>query len=107
VLTTCGATDNLETGCGRAGLDIVFAVRVATRGTVTLTYTAPRGVSLWIGFDPIGGGTCRDRSVSRVCVGGSDASNTRMSSAMLLAGTYYVYAATSVAATIVVDAQLP
>ncbi len=106
VLTTCGATDNLNTGCGRTGPDMVFAVQVSTTGRVAFTYTAPAGVNLYVGFDSVGGTTCRSDSAARTCTGTSP-SNERSSSATLPSGTYYIYITTSAPSTIVVDAELP
>jgi hypothetical protein len=106
VFTTCGATDNLDTSCGRAGPDIVVSARTETSGRVALTFTVPAGVDVYIGYDWLGNTTCRTSSATRTCAGTSS-STERSVSAMLLSGTYYVYVSTSVPSTVVVDAELP
>ncbi len=106
VFTTCGASDNVDTSCNRAGPDIVIAARTETSGRVALTFTTPPGVDVFVGYDWIGNTTCRPQSLTRTCAGTSP-SNERAASATLLSGTYYVYVSTSVPSTIVVDAELP
>ncbi|MFO0645936.1 MAG: hypothetical protein U0326_06840 [Polyangiales bacterium] len=106
VFTTCGAADNVDTNCGRPGPDIVIAARTETSGRVSLTFTTPPGVDVFVGYDWLGNTTCRTQSLTRTCAGTSN-SNERSVSATLLSGTYYAYISTSVPATIVVDAELP
>ncbi len=106
VFTTCGAADNVDTNCGRPGPDIVIAARTETSGRVSLTFTTPPGVDVFVGYDWLGNTTCRVQSLTRTCAGTSS-SNERSVSAMLLSGTYYAYISTSAPATVVVDAELP
>ncbi len=106
VFTTCGVADNLDTGCGRSGPDIVVAARTETSGRVALTFTVPAGVDVYVGYDWLGNTSCRAQSLTRTCAG-TASSTERSVSAMLLAGTYYAYITTSAPATVVVDAELP
>ena len=107
IFTTCGATDELSIGCGRNGPDVVVAFRVDNPGRVNLTYTVPRGVEVYVGFDSSNGTTCRDTvSSGRVCAG-NDPTNVRTSNATLNRGTYYLYVMTTIESTVVIDAELP
>lgn len=106
MFTTCGAADNLDTNCGRAGSDIVIAARTETMGRLALTFTTPPGVDVFIGYDGLGNTPCRAQSLMRLCAGTSS-SNERSISGTVLTGIYYVYVSTSVPSTVVVDAELP
>ena len=105
--TTCGASDNLSIGCDRSGPDIVLAFRVETPGRVNFTFTAPRGVSVYVGYDSAGGTFCRDTTFGGRTCAGNLLSNVRTTMADLSPGTYYFYVATSSESTVIVDAVLP
>lgn len=106
VVSTCGARNDVSSGCnGRNGPDIVVALRVARRGQVSGRFTVPDGVSVNFGYD-LTSRSCRDEATFRQCNSNSTAS-TQGFDLTLDAGTYYLYVATSAAATIVVDTTLP
>jgi len=106
VVSTCGARNDISTGCnGRGGPDIVIGLRVARRGRVVTRMTVPSGVSVNYGYDfPARG--CRDESLLRPCSDNGN-STTQGFDLTLDAGTYYLYVATTVASTIVVETILP
>lgn len=107
IFSTCRANDDQDIACGRAGPDIVLAFRVDNPGRVNFTFTAPRGVEVYVGYDAIGGNVCRDAVVAgRICAG-NDATNVRSTNATLNRGTYHIYLMTNVESTVVVDAELP
>ncbi|MDO9020132.1 MAG: hypothetical protein Q7V43_24625 [Myxococcales bacterium] len=106
VVSTCGARNDVSSGCnGRGGPDIVVALRVARRGQVSGRFTVPDGVSVNFGYD-LTSRSCRDEATFRQCNSNSTAS-TQGFDLTLDPGTYYLYVATSAAATIVVDTTLP
>lgn len=106
VVSTCGARNDISTGCnGRGGPDIVIGLRVARRGRVVTRMTVPPGVSVNYGYDfPARG--CRAESLLRPCSDNSN-STTQGFDLTLDAGTYYLYVATTMASTIVVETILP
>jgi len=106
VVSTCGARNDVSSGCdGRGGPDIVVALRVARRGQVTARFTVPDGVSVNFGYD-FPARSCRDEATFRQCNSNSTATSQGFD-LTLDAGTYYLYVATTAAATIVVDTTLP
>ena len=106
VVSTCGARNDVSTGCnGRGGPDIVLGLRVARRGRVVTRMTVPAGVSVNYGYD-FPARSCRDEAALRPC-GDNSNSTTQGFDLTLDAGTYYLYVATSVASTIVVETILP
>jgi hypothetical protein len=106
VVSTCGARNDVTTGCnGRGGPDIVLGIRVARRGRVVTRMTVPVGVSVNYGYD-FPARSCRDEAAIRPCSDNSN-STTQGFDLTLDAGTYYLYVATTVASTIVVETILP
>jgi hypothetical protein len=106
VVSTCGARNDVSSGCnGRNGPDIVVALRVARRGQVAARFTVPDGVSVNFGYD-LAARSCRDEATLRQC-NSNNTATTQGFDLTLDAGTYYLYVATSAAATIVVDTTLP
>jgi hypothetical protein len=106
VVSTCGARNDVTTGCnGRGGPDIVIGLRVARRGQVIARLTVPAGVSVNYGYD-FPARACHDDAVLRPC-GDNTTSTTQGFDLTLDPGTYYLYVATTVASTIVVDTTLP
>jgi hypothetical protein len=107
VFSTCRAADDLSVGCGRSGPDIVVSFQVTVPGNVAFTFTTPRGVEVYVGYDLVGGMQCHDTvSGGRVCMGDS-ASNVRTTRLFLTPGIYHLYVMTNVESTVVIDAELP
>lgn len=105
VLTTCGAGDNLNAGCGRNGPDIAFTLRVARTGRVACRLTVPEGVGLVFGYDRLGG-RCREDSIGRTC-NNATPQRTQGIEITLPPGDYTLYVVTTAPATVVVETELP
>lgn len=105
VLTTCGASDNLNAGCGRTGPDIAITLRVARAGRVACRLTVPEGVGLVFGYDRLGG-RCREDSVGRTC-NNSTPQRTQGFELPLGPGDYTLYVVTTAPSTVVVETELP
>lgn len=105
VLTTCGAGDNLNAGCGRTGPDIAITLRVMRAGTVSCRLTVPEGVGLVFGYDRLGG-RCREDSIGRTC-NNSTPQRTQGFELPLGPGDYTLYVVTTAPSTVVVETELP
>lgn len=105
VVSTCGARDDIDTGCGGSGPDLVVGVRVARRGRVVVRMTVPAGVMMNFGYDLLVQ-SCREQRLGRQCASRSFAA-TQSLDLTLDAGTYYVYVVTSQGSTVVVETELP
>lgn len=105
VLTTCGAGDNLNAGCGRSGSDIAITLRVMRAGTVSCRLTVPEGVGLVFGYDRLGG-RCREDSIGRTC-NNSTPQRTQGFELPLGPGDYTLYVVTTAPSTVVVETELP
>lgn len=105
VFTTCGASDNLNAGCGRTGPDIAVTLRVATTGRVSVRVTVPEGVGVVFGYDRLGG-ECRAESALRAC-NNSDWQRTQGFDQTLSRGDWTLYIATTVPSTVVIETDLP
>ena len=105
MITTCGASNDLDTGCGRSGPDVVVALRVARGGRVVTRFTVPPGVSVNYGYD-YPAVMCRNQRFGRPC-SDTSTSSTQGFDLTLAAGTVYLYVVTSVPSTIVVETILP
>jgi hypothetical protein len=105
VFTTCGASDNLNAGCGRMGPDIAVTLRVATTGRATARVTVPEGVGVVFGYDR-SGGACRTDSSQRAC---NNATPQRSQSfdVTLNQGDWTLYIVTTVPSTVVIETDLP
>jgi len=105
VFTTCGASDNLNAGCGRTGPDIAVTLRIATTGRANVRVTVPEGVGLVFGYDRFGG-PCRNESMLRACNNGSF-QRTQGFDQTLTQGNWTLYIVTTVPSTVVIETDLP
>ncbi len=93
VFTTCGASDNLNAGCGRTGPDIAVTLRVATTGRTTVRVTRA-------------GGACRNDSSQRAC-NNATPQRTQGFDVTLNQGDWTLYIVTTVPSTVVIETDLP
>jgi hypothetical protein len=105
VFTTCGASDNLNAGCGRTGPDIAVTLRLANTGRVSVRVTVPEGVGVVFGYDRFGG-ECRAESSQRAC-NNADWQRTQGFDQTLSRGDWTLYIATTVPSTVVIETDLP
>ncbi len=105
VFTTCGASDNLNAGCGRTGPDIAVTLRLATTGRASVRITVPEGVGVVFGYDRFGG-ECRAESSQRAC-NNTDWQRTQGFDQTLSRGDWTLYIVTTVPSTVVIETDLP
>jgi hypothetical protein len=105
VFTTCGASDNLNAGCGRTGPDIAVTLRIARTGRATARITVPEGVGVVFGYDRFGG-ACRAESSQRAC-NNSTPQRTQGFDETLTQGDWTLYIVTTVPSTVVIETDLP
>ena len=105
VFTTCGASDNLNAGCGRNGPDIAVTLRLARTGRVSCRITVPEGVGVVFGYDRLGG-RCRDDGLGRAC-NNTTPQRTQGFDLPLSAGDWTLYIVTTQPSTVVVETDLP
>lgn len=105
VFTTCGASDNLNAGCGRTGPDIAVTLRLAATGRASVRITVPEGVGVVFGYDRLGG-ECRNDSTLRAC-NNADWQRTQGFDQTLSRGDWTLYIVTTVPSTVVIETDLP
>ncbi|MFO0625512.1 MAG: hypothetical protein U0325_07815 [Polyangiales bacterium] len=105
VFTTCGASDNLNAGCGRTGPDIAVTLRIARTGRATARVTVPEGVGVVFGYDRFGG-ACRTDSSARAC-NNATPQRTQGFDETLTQGDWTLYIVTTVPSTVVIETDLP